>query len=139
MGCQVFDHLTLRGVVMGFVTDTLQVTEVDVLSDRRDTQAVAARAMFVWAIKSVRPRVTYSRIAQWLGREDHSSMIAAHRKAVSLRLTDPDFKTACDGFFNHYESHLTDVRRWLANPELRDVEKFIRDLRTQTEEAAHAA
>lgn len=67
-----------------------------VLGERRFAPLVRARALVVWALRTIPPRpYSYPAIARVLGGIHHTSAMHLHAKAVMLRLRDRDFAAIC--------------------------------------------
>lgn len=78
------------------------ITEMDLIADRRSDATVMARRLFVWAVRTVDPDISYPAIGALLGGMHHTSTADMHRKAIALRLTDTAFAAACDGFLQYW-------------------------------------
>ena len=59
-------------------------------------QFTAARALVVWALRSIGDRLSYQDIGTLLGGRHQSSVVNLHQKAISMRLRDHTFAAACD-------------------------------------------
>lgn len=72
----------------------------DVLSNRRETKFIKARAFVTWSLRTLGRTdgepYSYPAIAKVLGKSCHSSVVQLHMRAIRLRLTDPFFLAACD-------------------------------------------
>lgn len=66
----------------------------DVRMHSRARQITPARALIVWALRSLGKGLSYGEIAKIIDR-DHTTVIYLHRRAIALRLSDPDFARAC--------------------------------------------
>jgi chromosomal replication initiation ATPase DnaA len=90
----------LRDAALLFVTSEMGVSYMDLVSKRRPAHLVAARALFVWIVKSFGPEwLSFPTIGNWLGGRDHSTIIHLFRNvAPRLRERDPDFLLLCDKF-----------------------------------------
>ena len=62
---------------------------------RGDAVAVTARALVAWALRTIGEPLSYAVIGRILGNRDHTTVIYLHRKAIGLRVTDPEFALAC--------------------------------------------
>ena len=89
IGGDVMEHaLTLAEATWG-------VSRAAILSSSRTTRISTARALAVWAMRSLGEGLSYEAIARKLGRLHHSSVMALHQKAIAARLTDRQFAQAC--------------------------------------------
>lgn len=80
---------------MDFVCAEYALTPEELVSDRRYANLVEARAMLVWALRTLWKQRSYPMIGRMLGGRDHSTIQHLHRKALYLRASDPDFNEAC--------------------------------------------
>ena len=71
------------------------VSRDELVSHRRCDTLVRARAFAVWVLRSLGVPMSYPRIGRAIGGRDHTTIINLHLKAVTLRLTDPAFRGAC--------------------------------------------
>lgn len=71
------------------------ITIDDLLSRRKPNNFVRARALAVWAIKTLRPELSYPQIGAQLNRHDHTTLIYQYQLGLKLRKTDPDFLNLC--------------------------------------------
>ena len=75
--------------------DAYAIDFIDLVSRRRQAPLIHARAMVVWALRTIGGETSYPAIGRVLAR-DHSSIIHLHGKAIALRLGDERFAAACD-------------------------------------------
>lgn len=59
-------------------------------------QVARARALVVWALRSVGGELSYQSIGQLIGGRHHSTVVDAHQRAIAARLRDRTFARACD-------------------------------------------
>lgn len=79
------------------------VTEIELVSHRRATVLVAARALVVWVLRQVPARpISYPAIGRALGGRDHTTIMNAHLHAVRLRLIDDRFDACCRAMQLHF-------------------------------------
>jgi len=85
---------------MAFAVSEMGITPVELLSHRRASHLVAARALYVWIVKTYGPDfLSYRTIGEWLGQRDHSTIVHLWKEvAPRLRRLDPDFLLLCDRF-----------------------------------------
>lgn len=90
----------LRSRATAFVLEQTGVSYTDLISPRRQAHLIAARALFVWIVKTYGPEFLSSpTIGKWLGGRDHTTILHAWTKTVPLlRERDPDFLLLCDQF-----------------------------------------
>ena len=82
---------------------TFDAAPADMLTRRRSTKLVHARAFAVWMLRSFgRPQRSYPEIGRELGGREHSTIMNLHRMAIRLRMTEPGFGAACTGVAEHY-------------------------------------
>lgn len=87
-----------RGVLEHALTvaeATWGVGPAAIMGPSRTTPISKARALAVWAMRSLGEGLSYEAIARKLGRMHHSSVMALHQKAIAARLADPQFAQAC--------------------------------------------
>ena len=89
---------SLRDAALIYAAHQLDVTHEELLSGEKHNHLVHARALFVWAVKSHRPNLSYALIGRWLGDRHHSTIMNLHKKAIALRLSDADFNLLCERF-----------------------------------------
>lgn len=135
MGQETLMVPSLRDIAMGHVLASYDIDQSELISHRRAQHLVNARALFVWIMKTHRPKVSYPTLGRWLDR-DHSSVIAMHRRAILLRLSDAQFKEWCDDFINVYRLRQIEAREMLLDPEFDAVVETIRELTAQAGEIA---
>ena len=88
-----------RGVLEHALTvaeATWGVSRAAVMGPSRTRPICSARALAVWAMRSLGAGLSYEAIARKLGRLHRSSVVALHQKAIAARLTDRQFAQACD-------------------------------------------
>ena len=68
----------------------------DMLGHRRWKELVRARALTVWAARTMRPDMSYPMIAAPMNRSDHTTLIYQFDLAVKWRVSDPDFLDLCN-------------------------------------------
>lgn len=80
----------------------------DLRSHHRTPRLVQARALAVWAMRSLGQPRSYPKIGAALQR-DHSTIINLHAMAIRLRLSDEAFGLACEAlagrFYLNREHH----------------------------------
>lgn len=96
----------LRGidadVVVAVTCHLFGIEQKAFLSRRRWAQEVKARAFFVWTLRAVGDQpISYPAIGQLIER-DHSTTMYLHRKAIVLRMVDPEFAAICNGVLAAY-------------------------------------
>ena len=89
---------TLRDAAMVFAAHQFEIERSALACPSIQKHLVHARALVVWAVKTHRPAVTYTRIGRWLGGRDRSTIRNLHLKAIALRLSDADFDLSCSRF-----------------------------------------
>lgn len=81
--------------VLLFALAEFGISPNDFFSSRRADELVKARALFVWALRTIGRPASYPELAGLLEKRDHSTAINLHQKAILLRLADPTFAAAC--------------------------------------------
>lgn len=76
------------------------ITFAELIGSRRYPHYVRARALAVWAVKTLRPDLSYPQIARHLGGKDHTTLIHQYQMALRLLETDADFVTRCDALLS---------------------------------------
>lgn len=87
-----------RGVLEHALTvaeATWGVSRAAIMGPSRTIPICMARALAVWAMRSLGEGLSYEAIARQLGRLHRSSVMALHQKAIAARLTDQQFAQAC--------------------------------------------
>lgn len=136
MGTETTLIPSLREMALGYVLRCYDIKASELIAHRRAQHLVEARALFTWIVKANRPRVSYPTLGRWLDR-DHSTVIALHRKAILLRLTDGRFKQWCDEFAQFYRQRQIAAREIMLDPEFDTVVETIRELSAQAGEIAY--
>ncbi|MGE4321736.1 MAG: helix-turn-helix domain-containing protein [Sphingobium sp.] len=77
------------------------VSQAAICGPRRELEHVRARAAVAWLARRLTSR-SYPAIGMVLGGRDHSTIIAAERKAVALRVTDPAFRALTVRLLDHF-------------------------------------
>lgn len=89
----------VEGEVFDLAVDVaLQVFDVTrpMIMGRSRTRPVArARALIVWALRRLRPDMSYKAIGLKLGGLHHSSVVHLHQVAIAERLRNGQFADAC--------------------------------------------
>lgn len=85
----------LMEAIVAVTEDRFSATLKDLRSPFRQDRLVTARALATWALRSFGPGQSYTSIGRMLGRRDHTTIIALHKKAIRLRLEDAAFEAAC--------------------------------------------
>ncbi len=68
----------------------------DALMGHSKTRRISnARALVVWALRSLGDQISYDSIGMVLAGRHHSSMVNLHQKAIAMRLSDSTFAAAC--------------------------------------------
>lgn len=80
------------------------VSRAELLSPRRFSDLVVARAFAVWMLRSLGGPMSYPRIGRAIGGRDHATIINLHQKAIALRLTDPAFRGACERIHGRFHA-----------------------------------
>lgn len=75
--------------------DLSSITFAELTGPRRFPDYVRARALAVWAVKTLRPDLSYPQIARHLGGKDHTTLIHQYQMALRLLETDEAFVTRC--------------------------------------------
>lgn len=90
----------LRRRATEFVIEEMGVSHNDLISARRPSHLVAARALFVWIVRTYGPEfLSFPTIGKWLGGRDHTTVLHSWKHTVPLlREHDPDFLLLCDRF-----------------------------------------
>jgi chromosomal replication initiator protein len=71
------------------------ITFADLIGPRKFPHLVRARALTMWAVKTLRPELSLSQIGAQLGGKDHTTVMHQHQMALRLLETDPDFVNRC--------------------------------------------
>jgi chromosomal replication initiation ATPase DnaA len=85
------------------------VSAAEMRSAVREDDVIKARGLVVWALRSIGEPVSYPVIGRMLGGRDHSTIIHAHRKAITLRLADSRFALACRAIEIAWETEIQDA------------------------------
>lgn len=85
-------------LVMDFALKAYDTTELAMQSDRMHRHLADARALFVWAVKTYRPNISYSVIGTWLGGREVRGLIVIHREAEARRASSMSFDRNCSDF-----------------------------------------
>jgi len=90
----------LRSRATAFVLREMGVSYTELVSKRRQAHLVAARALFVWIVKSHGPEfLSFPTIGRWLGGRDHTTVMHSWKNtAPALREHDRGFRLLCDRF-----------------------------------------
>lgn len=88
----------MRQLAMEFVTKKYAISTALLQSNRRSHELAEARALLVWIVKTYRPQISYPTIGRWLGGMNHTSLIAAHRRANEARAKRTYFARYCEEF-----------------------------------------
>lgn len=91
-------------VVLSVAQTEFGVSRAELLSPRRSSDLVVARAFAVWMLRSLGGPMSYPRIGRAIGGRDHATIINLHRKAIALRLTDPAFRGACERIHGRFHA-----------------------------------
>ncbi|MDE2595978.1 MAG: hypothetical protein KGL44_03775 [Sphingomonadales bacterium] len=83
------------GIAFGVAARHFDVTEAGLRGPGRTERITRARALVVWALRSLGNQLSYPAIGRLLGERHHSTIINLHQKAISLRLRDPVFAAQC--------------------------------------------
>ena len=87
----------LRDFATGFVIRELGISATDLCSHRKPQHLVAARALFVWIVRTHGPDfLSYPEIGRWLGGRDHTTIRHLYLNRVPvLRQRDTTFSELC--------------------------------------------
>lgn len=88
--------------VMHRAASIYEVSRAGLIGKRKFAELVRCRALITWALRSLRPDLSYTQIGQRLGR-DHTTIINLHRKAVSLRVCDAEFDSECAELMGYFQ------------------------------------
>lgn len=88
---------TLRDFATKFVVNEMGISATDLCSHRKPQHLVAARALFVWIVRTHGPDfLSYPEIGRWLGGRDHTTVRHLFlNRAPVLRERDAAFAELC--------------------------------------------
>ncbi len=91
--------MPLRGSVLDQAYEVAEAvfgtSRAAIMSSSRTARISDARALVVWAVRTIDGRLSYDAIGRIMGGRHHSSIINLHQKAISLRVRNVQFANAC--------------------------------------------
>lgn len=89
-------------LALEFASMWFAVRRADLRGGCKEGQLVEARALVVWSLSSLGVPASYADIGRLLCRHDHKTIANLHAKAIWLRMTDGDFRLACDAVSDRF-------------------------------------
>lgn len=90
--------------IVAWVAREYEITVAELIGPSKCPQFVEARALAVWAMRSLCGLPSYPRIGRALGGRNHDTTINLHEKAIYLRLRSARFSGACVAITRQFES-----------------------------------
>ena len=81
--------------IIAYALAEYRIEWMDLVSGRREARFIKARALVVWALRTLGEPMSYPELARLLGRSCHSTAVNLHQRAIVLRLFEPKFARAC--------------------------------------------
>ena len=86
--------LSVRNIAR-IAADVSAISFDELRGPRRFPHLVQARALTMWAVKTLRPELSFAQIGAQLDGKDHTTVIHQYKMALQLLETDPDFVDRC--------------------------------------------
>lgn len=89
-------------VVIKWACWEFEVTENQLLSQRRQAMLVMARSFIAWSMRSLGKPRSYAEIGELLGGYASGAVVHMHQKALDQRRRDPAFDAICERMRQRY-------------------------------------
>lgn len=88
-------HGSVFDQAIAVAEDVYRVSRAAIAGPSSTKCVSTARALVVWALRSLGRDLSYHAIGRLVGGRHHSTVVSLHQKAIALRLSDAAFADAC--------------------------------------------